>query len=134
MDSSSIELVGSEVSGATREGDVVRVHFARVIIIKTMTGSIERTKWWQKGDLVFEDALIEGDLPDFPAVCSGGDVGENVYTYRDMIPLNLESRGQAHCDLGFEGSDNRLVVRAGGVRLDMEDVPKYIEHIRPGEG
>ena len=134
MDSSSIELVGSEVSGVTREDDVVRVHFARVIIIKTMTGSVERTKWWQKGDLVFEDALIEGDLPDFPAVCSGGDVGENVYTYRDMIPLYLESRGQAHCDLSFEGSDNRLVVRAGGVRLDMEDVPKYIEHIRPGEG
>ena len=111
MDSSSIELVGSEISGVTRDNDVVRVHFERAIIIKTMTGSIERTKWWQKGDLVFEGGVIEGELPELPAVCNGGDVGENIYTYRDMIPLYLESRGQAHCDLRLEGSDNQHISR-----------------------
>ena len=63
--------------------------------------------------------------------CAGGDVGENIFTYRDMIPLPLESRGQAHCDLGIEGSDAHIRLQAAAVKLEMEDVPKYIEHIRP---
>ena len=34
-----------------------------------------------------------------PREVAGGDVGENVYTYRDMIPVPLQSRGRAHCAL-----------------------------------
>jgi hypothetical protein len=93
MDSSTIELPGSEISGVTIDGDTIRVHFERVIVIKTMSGAFERTKWWQQGDLVFEGAQLIGELPLFPALCRGGDVGENVYTYRNMIPVPLESRG-----------------------------------------
>ena len=131
MDSSSIELAGTEIAGVTQDGDTIRVHIARAIIIKTMTGSVEKTKWWQAGDLVFTDAEIIDDLPTLPGICVGGDVGENVYTYRDMIPVPLESRGQAHCDLRIEGQDAHIRIQARGVKLDMRDVPKYIEHIRP---
>ena len=63
-------------------------------------------------------------------MCSGGDVGENVYTYRDMIPLPLESRGRIHCALGFEGTDLRLKAVAETIRLEMRKTPNYIEHIR----
>ena len=132
MDSSTIELPGSEISGVTIDGDTICVHFERVIVIKTMTGAFERTKWWQQGDLVFEGAQLIGELPLFPAFCSGGDVGENIYTYRNMIPVPLESRGAAHCDLTMEGSDQHLRIQAQAVRLDMIDVPKYIEHIEAG--
>lgn len=131
MDSSSIELAGSEIDSVTQDGDTIRVNFSRAIIIKTMTGSVEKTRWWQKGSLVFEGASLEGELPPLPAVCAGGDVGENIFTYRDMIPVPLESRGQAHCDLGTEGAESHIRVQASSVRLEMEDVPKYIEHIRP---
>ncbi|MGD8236232.1 MAG: hypothetical protein PVG16_04860 [Chromatiales bacterium] len=131
MDSSSIELAGSEIDSVTQDGDTIRVNFSRAIIIKTMTGSVEKTRWWQKGSLVFDGASLEGALPPLPAVCAGGDVGENIFTYRDMIPVPLESRGQAHCDLSTEGAEDHIRVRASAVRLDMEDVPKYIEHIRP---
>lgn len=131
MDNSSIELAGSEIESVSVEGDSVRIIFSRAIIIKTMTGSVEKTKWWQKGALVFEGASLEGDLPPLPAVCAGGDVGENIFTYRDMIPVPLESRGQAHCDLRIEGAVEHIRVQASAVRLEMEDVPKYIEHIRP---
>jgi len=95
-----------------------------------MTGSVEKTKWWQAGRLVFED-VDSSELLDTPLVCAGGDVGENVYTYRDMIPVPLESRGSAHCDLYFEDTDKHLKISATAVRLEMLAVPKYIEHIRP---
>lgn len=134
MDSTSIELPGSTISAVEIEGDRVRVLFAPAYLVKTMTGSLERTRWWQNGALVFDDAELEAEepLPDLPAQCSGGDVVENVYTYRDMVPVPLASRGQAGCVLAVGGG--RIRVRGGGVRLEMDDVPKYIEHLRPGGG
>jgi len=130
MDSSSINLPGCEVESIEVESDRVSVRFSKAYIIKTMTGSAERTRWWQAGSLVFEGAAVEGDLPQLPGVCSGGDVGENIFTYRDMIPIPLQSRGQAHCDLGFEGMALRLRVQAEAVHLDMIDRPRYIDHLR----
>ena len=131
MDSSSIELPGSEVGSIEVAEDCVVLHFFRANIIKTMTGSVERTRWWQAGSLIFEGAHVAGDLPQMPAVCSGGDLVENIYTYRDMLPIPLQSRGRILCDLGFEGSDLRFSVQAEAVLLKMVDRPHYIEHIRP---
>ena len=115
MDSSSIQLKGSEIDKIEVDGSKATISFSRAIIIKTMTGSVEKTKWWQAGQLVFEE-VESSELPDAPLVCAGGDVGENVYTYRDMIPVPLESRGHAHCDLYFEGVDEHLKISAGAVR------------------
>ena len=95
-----------------------------------MTGSVERTKWWQAGDLVMREAEVDGSIPGGPLVCAGGDVGENIYTYRDMIPVPLDSRGRAHCALTFRGREDTLVAKATGVQLEMIGVPKYIEHVR----
>jgi hypothetical protein len=131
MDSSSIELPGSTIKELRVEGDTVRICFSPAVIIKTMTGSVERTKWQQSGELVFEGAELEGDPPGLPAVCVGGDVGENVYTYRDMIPIPLRSRGRAHCVFAVAGDDRKLRVRADGVHLELEAAPTYVEHLRP---
>ena len=130
MDSTNIELPGSHIVAVTREGDEIRVEFAPAYLIKIMTGSVERTRWHQEGALVFDAASLDEDtpLPSLPADCRGGDVGENVYTYRDMIPVPLMSRGRAHCILRVEGGEIRI--DGEGVRLEMRDVPKYIEHIR----
>lgn len=131
MDSTSIELTGAKIAAVSDDGDAVRIVFEPAFLIKHMTGSAERTRWWQNGALVFEQATltIDGDLPELPAECDGGDVGENVFTYRDMIPVPLTSRGHAHCDLKVGAA--RVKVEGSGVHLDMLDVPKYIEHIRP---
>ena len=131
MDSSTIELVGSNIQEVAIDGDTVRIRFAPAYIVKTLTGSTERTRWWQNGELVFAGAEVEGELPPLPSICLGGDVGENVYTYRDMIPVPLRSRGQVRCDLRVEGSDARIRAFGEAVELRMEDVPKYIEHVRP---
>lgn len=131
MDLTSIDLPGSVIASVTLSGDEVRIRFEPAYLIQTMTGSEERTRWKQNIVLVFEDAeLLEGSEADLPATCAGGDVVENVYTYRDMVPVPLESRGQAGCNLALEGSDTRIRVQAGGVRLEREDLPRYIEHIR----
>jgi hypothetical protein len=131
MDSTSIELPGSQVAAVEVEGETVRIRFEPAYLVKSMTGSVERTRWWQNGALVFEDASLDdsGPLPALPARCDGGDVSENVYTYRDMVPVPLASRGRASCVLRVGGGAIR--VDAGAVRLEMVGVPKYIEHLRP---
>ncbi|MGA7980114.1 MAG: hypothetical protein WCA32_07770 [Chromatiaceae bacterium] len=131
MDSSSIELPGSEVESISLEDGRLRVRFSRAYIVKTMTGSPERTRWWQTGDLIMDGAEPEAALPEGPLVCAGGDVEENVYTYRNMIPIPLDSRGRTRCALRFRGTDVQLIVSGETIRVEMIDVPKYIEHIRP---
>jgi hypothetical protein len=49
-----------------------------------------------------------------------------------MIPVPLQSHAASHCDLAFEGSARRLRIEGRGIRLQMVDVPKYIEHIAAG--
>lgn len=131
MDASHIDLAGSTIAGVYIDGETVRVWFQPAYLIKTMTGSNERTRWWQNGELVFRRAQVEGPLPDFPAECLGGDITENIYTYRDMIPVPLESRGRTACALRVRGSDALIRVSAEAVKLEMRDVAKYIEHLRP---
>lgn len=133
MDSTNIDLVGSTISAVELDGDKVKIRFEPAYLIKMMTGSVERTRWWQNGYLVFEGADLDDTypLPELPGICAGGDVGENVYTYRDMIPVPLESVGRAHCDLKVEGSEHPIRLTAAAVTLELEDVAKYIEHIRP---
>lgn len=135
MDSASIELPGSEITAIWLGDDgTLRIVFSKALIIKTMTGSSERTRWWQAGALVLEKATVEEDsqdLPCEPMVCVGGDIEDNVFTYRDMIPLPLASRGRVGCDLGFHDSTYRLRARGSAIRLEMVEVAKYIEHIRP---
>ncbi|RDH90067.1 MAG: hypothetical protein DIZ77_14250 [endosymbiont of Seepiophila jonesi] len=131
METTSIDLPGCEIESITFEVGVLRVRFSRAYIVKTLTGSEERTRWWQAGEMILEGAEVEGELPAAPCVCDGGDVGENVYTYRDMVPLPLESRGRAHCALKIRDSGLVLKAQADGIKLVMDDRPHYIEHIKP---
>lgn len=132
MDSSSIDLPGSEISAIQLEGQQLRITFSRAYIIQTMTGSVERTKWWQTGDLVLDDVEIEDSLPGAgPWNCQGGDIYNNVYTYRDMIPLPLATRGRVGCKLRLEGLAAPLKANGSALRLEMREVPKYLEHLRP---
>lgn len=131
MDSSSIELPGSEISAISLQDGRLRLSFSRAYIVKTMTGSHERTRWWQSGDLIIEGAKPDSGLPTGPLACTGGDIDDNVFTYRDMIPIPLDTRGRVRCELGFEGIDTRLIVSGETLKLQMEGVPKYIEHIKP---
>ncbi len=130
MDSTTVDLPGSEIESITLEDGKLVVRFSRAYLIKTLSGSVERTRWWQAGALILDNAEVEADLPDAPCVCDGGDVGENVYTYRDMLPIPLDSKGSAHCALKIRGREGVLRARASGVRLVMEERPHYIEHIR----
>lgn len=130
MDSSQIELPGSQIASIEWAQGVLRLRFARALIVKSMTGSRERTRWWQAGELILEGVEIAPAMPPGPQVCAGGDLDANVFTYRDMIPIPFASRGLVRCEIRLEGEPSPLIAEGSAVRLELEDVPKYIEHIR----
>lgn len=130
MDSSYIDLPGSEIDAIEQVDDRITIHFSRAFVIQSMTGAKESTRWHQSGSLIFEGAELEERPEATRLVCAGGDVGENVYTYRDMIPIPLVSNGSAHCLIRFRDTDATLRVMGTGVRVEMEDRPQYIEHIQ----
>lgn len=131
MDSISVDLRGSEISDIKLAEGRVELTFSRAYLIKTMTGSLEKTRWWQAGVLIIDEPEAEVPLPAGPQVCAGGDIEDNIYTYRDMIPVPLESRGRVGCRLQLQGTDESVIVSGTAIRLEMKDTPKYIEHIRP---
>ena len=133
MDTSSIELPGAEIDRIELTTAACACTSPGSRIIKTMTGSLERTRWWQAGHLVIDGAEPLAPLPQTPVVCAGGDIDENVYTYRDMIPFPLNTRGRVGCDLKLADSEARIRVRGRRLRLEMEGIPKYVEHLRPGD-
>lgn len=131
MDSSQIDLPGSEIAAIDLEKGTLTLRFSRAYILKSMTGSKERTRWWQAGSLVIERVEEDPTIPPVPLVCTGGDIDENVYTYRDTIPIPFSSRGNIRCVLRFEGRSEPLIVRGSTIRLELVDVPRYIAHVSP---
>jgi hypothetical protein len=138
LDSSYIELPGTRIGTVSRDGATVRVRLEPALIIKRMTGSKERTRWRQDGTLILEGvptgpggAPTHSDRLDGPRICTTGTIDDNLYSYRDMIPIPWISRGRIRCELALEGQTPPLTIDATAVRLEMEGVPKYIEHLRP---
>jgi len=129
MDTASIELPGTEIGSISLTDGTLRLHFPKARIIKTMTGSTERTLWWQAGDLVIDGAQLPGPLPATPIVCASGDIDANLYTYRDMIPLPLSTRGRVGCDLKLSDG-SRFQASGDAIHLEMDGIAKYVEHIR----
>lgn len=134
MDISHIDLNGSQIQSITADNSTLCVTFSRAVIIKRMAGSRERTRWWQAGVLIVDGLKGHLECPSGPLICTGGDIDENLYTYRDMLPIPFTSRGHIRCQLRFVGRAEALVVEGTSAQLDLEGVPKYLEHLRTERG
>ena len=131
MSGTILQLRGSTVYAiTTRPDDQVRVRFAPALIVKSegIPGVDASTLWTQSGELVIDEGEIEGALPGFPAMVTGGSVEAGGLKYMDMTPVPLTSVGYAQLRLTFEsGAD--VVVTGSGATLELEDIPKYVKHI-----
>lgn len=130
MDSRHIDLTQSTIAEIASDASSLRIRIDPAIIIESMTGSVERTKWKQRIDLILSAVTQQPTLVDTPTACLGGDVDDNIYTYRDMIPLPLSSRGHVALRLKVEGAPELLEAEGEALELKAHDSPSYIEHLR----
>ena len=125
-----LSLPQAQVERVERDGDTVCIHLSEFFIYVSLSGSAERTQWRQAGVLVLDEAEVEGGLPVGPAVLAGGDVHDNTYTYRDLVPLPLDARGRVGCTLRIKGRDEPLVLQGTRLRLETLGERRYVAHVR----
>jgi hypothetical protein len=126
-----LSFPGSEIERVVHEDSRVTVSFSPFYILVSLGGAEERTRWRQAGEMVIEDARIDDDFPRCPCVVAAGEFRNNMYLYKDLVPLPLDSRGDVACTLRFEGTDDSTTLSGSSIRLNPLGERKYIEHIRP---
>ena len=125
-----LQLPGAQLASIERNGDTFTLHFSRLELIQEMEGAFDDSLWTQAVNLIIRDAALEGTLPECPCVIGGGDLTDNIYTYRDHAPLPIKWRGDVGCRLAVDGTDCEFTLRGTGIDVQQLDYPRYIKHIK----
>jgi hypothetical protein len=111
-------------------GEALRVRFepARVVKSEGIPLADASTLWTQSGDLVVDEAELEGAAPALPASLRGGSLEAGGLKTIDMARLPLDASGYVEVRLVFEDGAE-VTLRGSGVRLEMEATPRYLRHL-----
>lgn len=129
----NLQLPGAQLERIERDGDErITLHFSRVELIQEMEGAFEDSLWTQAIRLTLTDYEIEGNLPECPCELLGGEMTNNIYTWRNLVPLPVRWRGAVACKLLVASDPNGCTIRANQMNLEQIDHPRYIKHIKKG--
>jgi len=125
-----LQLPGAQLASIEQDGATFTLHFSLVRLVQEMEGAFEDSLWTQAITLIVRGATLEGMLPACPCVIKGGDLNDNIYTYRNHAPLPVRWRGEVYCRLVVEGTDAEITLRGTGMEVKQLDYPRYIQHIK----
>ncbi|MEZ5541989.1 MAG: hypothetical protein R3F42_08090 [Pseudomonadota bacterium] len=125
-----LQLPGAALAAIEREDDSFILHFSRLYLLQEMEGAFEDSLWTQALDIVIRGATLDGSLPDCPCVIQGGDLTDNIYTYRDHAPLPIRWRGAVGCRLFVSGTRDAFGLQGTAMEARQIDHPRYIKHIK----
>ncbi len=126
-----LQLPGARLESIERDGDdAITLHFSKVLLVQEMEGAFEDSLWTQAVSLTIRDVELDGELPDCPCEIAGGDLTNNIYTYRDHAPLPMDWRGEVYCRLETEGKAGSVTISGSAMHLEQIDHPRYLRHIK----
>lgn len=126
---SSLQLPGARLERIEQEDDTVTLHFSLIHLVQVMEGAFQDSLWKQACDLVIRNVAIDGKLPQCPCEIQGGDMIDNIYTYRDHAPLPIDWNGSVGCKFTVAGSSTAFSIDGTAMKMEMLDHPRYIRHI-----
>ena len=126
----TLQIPGAQLESIEQADNEITLHFSQVQLVQEMEGAIEDSLWTQAVNLVIRDIEIEGELPACPCVIKGGDLVDNIFTYRDHAPLPINWRGEVRCMLTVEGCDTSFSIDGESMQLEQIDTPRYIKHVK----
>ena len=126
----TLQISGAQLESIEQADNDITLHFSQVQLVQEMEGAIEDSLWTQAVNLLIRDIEIEGELPACPCVIKGGDLVDNIFTYRDHAPLPINWRGEVSCMLIVEGTGNTFSVEGESMQLEQIDNPRYIRHVK----
>lgn len=125
-----LQIPGAQLESITQSDNEITLHFSQVHLLQEMEGAIEDSLWTQAVNLTISDIETEGEPPECPCVIKGGDLVNNIFTYRDHAPLPIDWRGEVRCTFTVEGTDSRFTVNGQAMQLEQIGNPRYIKHIK----
>ena len=124
-----LQLPGAQLESIEQNGDTVKLGFSLVHLVQEMEGAIEDSLWTQAIKLTVTGAEISGELPDCPCEIAGGDLVNNIFTYRDHAPLPIDWHGETRCILHVS-ANNSFTIEGDSIQVEQIDLPRYIKHVR----
>jgi hypothetical protein len=125
-----LQLHGAQLASIEEGVDEITLHFSQIQLLQEMENAIEDSLWTQAIDLNLKGIEIEGELPQCPCEISGGDLTDNIFTYRDHAPLPISWRGAVACKLCVAGSDACFSITGESLKVEQIAHPRYIKHIK----
>jgi hypothetical protein len=126
---SSLQLPGARLERIEHGDDEITLHFSLVYLVQVIEGAFQDSLWKQACKLVIRNIETDGEFPQCPCEIRGGDMTNNIYTYRDHAPLPINWRGSVGCKLTVAGSDAVLSIDGTAMQMELVDHPRYIKHI-----
>ena len=126
----TLQVPGAQLERIEQDGTEVRLYFSRFHIVQEIENAFEDSLWTQAGTLIVRDTEIVGGLPECPCELQGGDLINNIFTYRDHAPLPIDWTGEVGCSLRIAGSDRVISITGSGMQLVQLDFPRYLRHIK----
>ena len=126
----TLQIPGAQLKSIEQTDNDITLHFSQVQLVQEMEGAIEDSLWTQAVNLLIRDIEIEGELPVCPCVIKGGDLVDNIFTYRDHAPLPINWRGEVSCTLTVEGTGASFSIEGESMQLEQIDHPRYIRHMK----
>jgi len=125
-----LQIPGAQLESIDQGDDKITLHFSQVQLIQEMEGTIEDSLWTQAIDLSIEDVELEGDLPECPCEIAGGDMTDNIHTYRDHAPLPINWIGEVSCTFKPKDTDTVFSISGEAMQLEQLGHPRYIKHVK----
>ncbi len=125
-----LQLPGAQLESIEQGDDQITLHFSRVNLVQEMEGTFEDSLWTQAVNLTIKGIELEGELPECPCEVAGGDMTDNIYTYRNHAPLPINWRGGVACTLKTAGASMGFSIEGESMQLEQIGHPRYIKHIK----
>ncbi len=127
----TLQLPDALLESIDRDADAITLHFSEVQLVQEMENAFDDSLWTQAVNLTIGgDYSLDGELPACPCEISGGDIVNNIYTYRDHAPLPINWRGDVRCTLKIAGSDAVFSISGNTMQLEQLETPRYLRHIK----
>ena len=126
----TLQIPGAQLDSIEQGDNEITLHFSQVQLLQEMEAAIEDSLWTQAVNLTIRDIEIEGELPECPCIIKGGDLVDNIFTYRDHAPLPINWRGEVRCKLTVADTGTTFSIDGESMQLEQIDHPRYIRHVK----
>jgi hypothetical protein len=123
-----IEIHDSRVAEISERDGTVIVHFQPVYLHKSegRPGYDSGTGWVQDARLIFSEASVSGDFPDWPCDIMDGEIILDGERHDNLIPVPLDVSKPTELRLICD-SVHTVKIIGRGIRLELVGVPRYVE-------